>query len=137
MSEEKGKALDLDELFGQARAIKVKWQGKEYELVRLEGLGPRQIVAFNAMRTRAMELQTVSMAAQQSENVIEISEKQAKDIENIFDEMLTMLSKELPLSDMLFQAKMRTLEFYIEEIQGKKAVETALKKLTGRKRSPA
>lgn len=137
MAEEKAQALDLDELFGQTRAIKVKWQGKQYELIRLEALGPRQIASFQAMRRKAGELQAVSAVAMKADDPLPISDEQADDIEKLFGQMLKMLCAEFPVDIMPFQMKVRTLEFYIEETAGKKVVENALKKVTGRRRSPA
>ena len=120
MAEDK-KILDLDELFGQARAVKVKWKGTEYELLKMEGIGPREAVAFQKMQVKASQLQG-------SKN---IDDKKAKEIEKLFDEMLKLLCKQLPVQEMDFMVKMRTLTFYIEETQGKKVLETALSKATG------
>lgn len=127
MSDEKNKALDLDELFGQARALKVKWQGKEYELLKLEGISPTQAARFQKLRNRANLLQS-----QRTDNDDEeMSQEQAEELENIFDEMLGVLSKELPRDTMSFAMKMRILTWYIEETQGPNALETALNKATG------
>ena len=121
------KTLDLDELFGQARAIKVKWQGKEYELLKMEGIGPQEAVKFQKMQNAASKLQ-------RSKNMDDTS---AKQIEKLFDDMLKVLCKDLPVGEMSFMAKTRTLTYYIEETQGKKALEIALNKMTGEKSSVA
>jgi hypothetical protein len=122
---EEHKALDLDELFGQARAVMVKWQGKEYELIRLEALGPKAIMRFQSMQKKANELRSASMLKKQ------LTDEQSADIESLFDEMLTMLCQKFPVKTVPFAAKTKALEFYITETQGKKALDVALKKRTG------
>lgn len=124
MTEEKGKILDLDELFGQARAVKVRWLGKEYELLKLEGISPRQSVKFQQMQMRANVLQNA-----------EGTDEQADEVEKLLNEMLKMLCAELPVETIPFMAKTRVMGFYIEETQGKKALETALSNATGEKSS--
>jgi hypothetical protein len=127
MSQDK-KTLDLDELFGQARAVKVKWQGREYELLRMEGISPKQAVYFQKLQLRASKLQS---------NTEAVDDESAEEIETLFDDMLKILCADLPLQDMQFVHKMRVLTFYIEETQGKKALETALSQAIGEKSSAA
>lgn len=114
--ENKGKALDLDELFGQARAVKVKWAGKEYELARIEALGPKSISRFQSLQNKTSQLQMLSLNA-------EITEEQDTQIIALFDEMLLMLCKDLPVKTMPFAAKSKCLEFYVVETQGKNALD--------------
>ena len=116
--EEERKTLDLDELFGQARAIKVKWGGRFYELVRLEALGPKPISRFQALQEKASNLQKISLDG-------EITDEQDQQIIELFDEMLKMLCKELPVSQIPFAAKSKVLEFYITETQGKNSLDIA------------
>jgi hypothetical protein len=124
MAEER-KALDLDELFGQARALKVKWNGKEYELLQLEALGPKSISQFQALQKKTQALQMVSISG-------EITDEQDREIVELFDQMLAMLCKDLPVKEMPFAAKSRTLEFYVTETQGKNALDIAqMKAQTG------
>lgn len=115
------KVLDLDELFGQSRAVKVKWQEKEYELFKLEGISPQDAVKFQKLQHAAGKLQMKD----------DMDDASAKGIEKLIDDMLKLLCKDLPLQDMKFMVKMRVLTYYIEETQGKKALETALNKVTG------
>lgn len=126
------RVLDLDELFGQARAVKVKWQGKEYELLRMEAIGPRQAVEFERLQARAARLYSSDTA-----NGNGATDQDAADLEALIDGMLKILSEELPIGDMAFGVKLRIVQFYAEETQGKKKVEGALKKVrrTGAKRS--
>lgn len=124
MSDER-KVLDLDELFGQARAVKVKWQDKEYELLKMEAISPQDAVRFQKLQIAAGKLQMKD----------DMDDASAKQVEKLIDDMLKLLCKELPLQDMKFMVKMRVLTYYIEETQGKKALETALSKVTGAKSS--
>jgi hypothetical protein len=119
------KVLDLDELFGQARAVKVKWQDQEYELLKMEAISPKDAVQFQKLQIAAGKLQMKD----------DMDDASAKQIEKLIDDMLKLLCKELPLQDMKFMVKMRVLTYYIEETQGKKALETALSKVTGVKSS--
>ena len=116
------KALDLDELFGQARAVKVRWQGIDYELLRMEGISPKQATQFNALHLKTAQLQK-SMQASETD----VSDDDAQKVDETFNAMLHILCPDLPVKAMPFMAKMRTIMFYMEETQGKNAVETALK----------
>lgn len=117
------KPLNLDELFGQASAVKVIWQGKTYELMRMEAISPKQAVKFNKLRVKANALQNV---------VEDMNDKQGSDLEKVVDEMLSLLSRELPVSEMPFAIKLRTLVYYTEQTQGKKVMELALGKVKAR-----
>ena len=127
MADEQHKALDLDELFGQARAVKVKWQGKEYELLRMEAIGPRDAVRFQKLQLKASKLQMSD----------DMDDETAREVEKTFDDMLNLLCKDMPLGEMVFMQKMRVITYYIEETQGKKALEIALQKVTGETSSAA
>ena len=127
MADEQHKALDLDELFGQARAVKVKWQGKEYELLRMEAIGPRDAVRFQRQQLKASKLQMSD----------DMDDETAREVEKTFDDMLNLLCKDMPLGEMVFMQKMRVITYYIEETQGKKALEIALQKVTGETSSAA
>lgn len=118
------KVLNLDELFGQARAVKVRWQGREYELLRMEGIGPKQATQFNKLHLQASRLQG-------SVNSQDVDDAQAEEIEEVFNKMIKILCADFPVSEAPFMAKMSIVQFYVEQTQGKKAMETALRKLTG------
>jgi hypothetical protein len=126
MANEVRKPLDLDELFGQARAIKVRWEGKEYDLIQLEALGPREIVQFKKMHWKASNLQINSVSE-------EINDAQADEIVELFDQMMEMICKEFP-KDAPFAIKARALEYYVVEMEGKKKIETPEPR-TGERRS--
>lgn len=108
---DKKRILDLDELLGQASAIKVKWNGREYELLRMESVSPKQAVKFQKLQARANRLQMNSDNTEDADAV---------ELESVMDEMLAMLCADLPLAEIPFGMKMRIVTFYGEEAQGKK-----------------
>lgn len=128
MSDE-NKILDLDELFGQARAVKIKWQGKEYELMRLEAISPKQSVAFNKLHLESARLQ------KKLNGKSEISDDEALQVEDLIDQMLLTICPSFPVAEIPFGYKSRCVQFYMEQNQSKKAAETDLKKLTGQRSS--
>jgi len=117
---DENKVLNLDEVFGEDRPIKVKWKGETYDLLRLEAFSPREINRFQNMQKDAAELQRLKNAAKKNDHSID------KKIEQLFDKMLSTLCAKLPLAEIPFLAKTRIITFYIEETQGKKALEVAL-----------
>lgn len=116
---DENKALNLDELFGQSHPIKVKWQDKEYELLRLEAFSPTEVNGF-------MRMQKTTERMRQENNTASDA-----DIVALFDGMLGMLCKDLPLDILPFLAKVRIITFYIEETQGKKNMEAVLSQAIG------
>ena len=129
MADEKNKVLDLDELFGQARAIKVRWQTREYELLRMDAISPKQSLYFQKMVGRVQKLQSAQPNG--TEHSEEEDEKQAAELESLVNESLKLLCSELPVETIPFGRRMQILTFYSEEMQGKKALEVALSELTG------
>jgi|CXWL01.1.fsa_nt_gi hypothetical protein len=120
------KKLNLDELFGQSNSVKVTQGGRDYELMRIEALGPKQAVQLQKMQKKADGLKLLNE---------EMTDQQALDMESTFDDMIRMLCPDFPIGEITFLMKMRILTFYMEQTQGKKAMETALKNMTGRKGS--
>jgi hypothetical protein len=118
--------LDLDELFGQAQAVKVVHNGREYELLKLDALGPRQAVKIQKMQKKAQVLQSLGE---------QITEEQSLEIEKIFEDIILMLCEDFPVKEITFAKKLRIVMYYMEETEGKKALENALGNLTGRTRS--
>lgn len=123
MSDEQ-KVLDLDELFGQARAVKVRFKGAEYEFLRTDGISPRQATQFNQMHLKSARLQKSMQKG-------EVSDAQAEQIDGILSQMIKVLCPNFPVNDLGFMAKTQVIQFYMEQTQGKKATETMLKKMTG------
>ena len=117
------RVLNLDEVFGQDRPVKVLWQGREYELLRLDAFSPRQIHALGSLQEAAARLGSKEPKATDAPDADADAE-----IEALFDGMLKVLCAELPLDRMPFLAKTRIITFYIEEMQGKKVLEEVLMK---------
>ena len=115
------KTLDLDELFGQARKIQVKWQGKEFELLSMDGISPT-----HALQLQALQNKVNALRGKQEPNA-----EDASQMEQVLDEILVMIGKDLPLSELTFNKKLAIIHFYIEETQGKKALEVAQALMTG------
>ena len=116
------KVLNLDEMFGEDRPVVVKWHGESYNLLRLEAFSPREINRFQSMQKDASELQRLKNANKDDKSI-------DGKIEALFDKMLSTLCAKLPLKDIPFLGKTRIITFYIEETQGKKALEVALDRI--------
>jgi hypothetical protein len=116
--------LDLDELLGQARPIKVKWQGATYELLNSDGISPKQAVQFQKMQGRVQNL----IGSDQSSVT---SDQDAVELEAVLDEMLGMLCAELPLGEIKFGMKLKIITFYVQETQGKNGVDAAVSEPIG------
>lgn len=116
---DENRVLNLDEMFGEDRPVKVTWKGETYELLRLEAFSPREINRFQTMQKDAAELQRLKNAKKDDKSI-------DKKIEELFDKMLSTLCAKLPLKEIPFLGKTRIITFYIEETQGKKALEAAL-----------
>jgi hypothetical protein len=103
--------LNLDELFGQKVALKVRFGGQEYGLLDPESLGPREMVRFQQLQAQVGQLQGAA----------EMTDEQAAALENLLDEMLRMLCPELPFGnpELTFVKKSRILAFYAERVQKK------------------
>ncbi len=109
--------LNLDELFGASRPIKVVWKGVEYHLRRPEGMGPVEIVRLEHLRERHAALD----AAAKTDGV----EPYMLQIEECVDEMIAVLSTELARQKLPFLAKTNVLEFWIGEIDAENAAAQA------------
>lgn len=120
--------LDLNALFGQGKTVKVKARnGRIYELLRMEAISPREAVRFQRLQSKAARLQGAGE---------ELSDEQADELVGVFDDLLTILCADLPVTEMEFMEKMAVIQFYMEQTQEKKATELALRKLrTGARHS--
>lgn len=115
------KPLNLDELFGQARAVIVIKDDVRHELIRLEALDPKQAVRFQKLQVKASGLKSIDPQSP--------SDAQAQQVTEAVDEMLSILCDSMPLDKLSFVEKTRVLEYYFEEIQEKKAPKLALAKV--------
>ena len=128
MADKQNNVLDLQQLFGQSQSIKVKCRdGKTYELMRMDAITPKEAVRFQKLQVRASSIQKAGQ---------NMSNEQAADLTIIFDELLSILCKDLPLKQMEYLEKVTVINFYMEQTQGKKTMDRALRNLqTGGKRS--
>lgn len=112
--------LDLDEVLGQTKAVKVRRHGIEYDLADLNALSVHKIIQFQSLRRKATMLQL-------QENV---SEEQAGVIEQMFDQMLRILCDSLP-PNLSYSEKTAILAFYFTETAPKKVMSPNSPPLTG------
>lgn len=121
MTNQTPKVLDLQEIFGQANSVQVKTRdGKLHHLLRMEAISPKEAVLFQQLQLKANRLQHVSR---------DMTDGQATELTAIFDQLLSILCKDLKLDEMLFMEKISIIQFYMEQTQGKKAMELALRKV--------
>lgn len=121
---DENKVLNLDEMFGEDRPVKVKWKEGEYELHRFTALSVVNVLRFQKMRRGVMRLQVVD----------EVSEKDAATIETLFNEMLKLIGPDLPLDDIPYVMKPTILAFYFEQIDEKKRT-SPRRRMTGARSS--
>lgn len=126
MADEK-KVLNLDEVFGQDRPIKVVWKGDEYALHRFTALSVAEVLKFQKMRREAARLQIMD----------EITDERSRAIEDLFNAMLAMIGPELPLAEIPYVMKPSILAFYFGQLDEKKRVNPARRRTTGEKSSPS
>lgn len=120
MADEK-KALNLDELFGQARAVKVIWKAKTYELPHFNDMSSKQLMAFQRLQARATSLRNAGEY---------VTDEQAEQMAAVLDETLSLICVDFPISGLTFMEKSRVLAFYVEETTEKKMTDlVALKKV--------
>lgn len=110
--------LNLEELFGQGKKLKVLWGEGEYELLRPAAFGARDTVRLNSLRRKVNALQTLD----------ELNDQQVQELEEALDGVLGLLCPNLPLKEMPFAARLQVLTFYAMETQ-KKAWKAALRLL--------
>lgn len=110
MSGEGKTVLDLDEMLGQKMQIVVRRKGVEYYFVDMNSLSANKVIQIQTMRQKISRLQFLD----------DISDMQAKEIETLFDGILSMLCPEFPLNDATYTEKTSMLAFYFTESQPKK-----------------
>lgn len=106
--------LNLDELFGTARPVKVTWQGKEYELVRPEGLNAVQHQAFSRLYTKIQKAQ------------LDLG-NDPDELEAMVNELIALLNARLADAGLAYMAKIKVLEFYAAEVFEPEKGKTAAK----------
>jgi len=116
MTEEKTTAvLNLDELFGVARPIKVVFDRRTYEMVRPEALSPKGFVQWDKLVKRAMQLQVGADD--------EMTDEMTEELEAVISMAIYMACPELEKAGLSFPQKMSVLNFYAEEVKPEKKAE--------------
>lgn len=106
-----GKALNLDELFGQARPVVVVWEGRKYALTRLEGLTPVEYARWTKLQRRMAPL-----FGGGDVDVNDMTEEQATELSEAVTTALSLFNADLAKAPLPFAAKVRVLQFYVEEV---------------------
>ncbi len=94
--------LNLDELFGKARPVKVVYEGIAYELVRPESLNPQQYQELVNLYNK-----WVKERLDQGTDAIKIDQAMT--------EIITVLNPKLAEKNLPFSWKSQVLEFYGNE----------------------
>ena len=111
MSEEKNVVLNLDEILKGRKKIQVLRQGVGYDFLDLSSLPASKVIKVQTMRQKIARLQMLE----------DLSDEQVRDIEMLFDSILSLLCPDLPLSEISYTEKTTILAFYFTESQAKKA----------------
>jgi hypothetical protein len=127
VSDETTKVLDLDELFGQAKGVIVRWSGQEYSLTKMNGLTPAQLVELNKLQTDSFKLKKTAEKGTLTENDLTA-------LDGIMDRMLGILCPTFPASSVPFIPKSKVIEFYMDA-HPKNAVQAEPKHSTGARHS--
>lgn len=99
--------MDLDALYGEQEPLTVKWKGKEYPIARTDALGPKALFGLTATYGSANKLKNIGE---------KITDAQAKELETLMNTVLKMVAPTLPLAEMPFAARTKTLEWYFHEV---------------------
>lgn len=128
MEDNRKRSLDLDEILGQSKTLVVKWQGREYELIQMDGITPKKSLAFQKMMAKVHKLQAPQEDADISP---EEEERLGNELERLVNQSLLLICSDLPVEDIPFGRRMQILTFYYREIQEKKITEATPENLTG------
>lgn len=110
--------LNLDELFGTAKPIKVLVKGETFELLRPEGFSPVQYQKF------------VKLFEQWTKDHLEETAEPTM-LDEMMTEILETLNQKLSEQDLPFGWKIKILEFYAKEALQVEQGKTAEKNMTG------
>jgi len=103
--------LNLDELFGQTKPIKVRWQGVEYELRRPENLGPVEIA-----RNEKLGKRHETLTKRVGERGFANNEAAQTELGKVLNELISILCPELAKAKLPFAAQLKVLDFYDAEV---------------------
>ena len=123
--ENNGRVLDLDELFGMARPIVVRWKGRDYPLRRPTALSPEEIVRNERLRVRWADLQERISDGE----ALQTSSGLAGEIEEVTLEMIAILCPALAKAGVPFVAQVQVLQYYANEVVPEVAPDDSEKKV--------
>lgn len=128
------RVLDLSGLFEDDKKIKVlaptEDGAREFDLLSPRDIGPKTFVKLEKMLKKAARFQDAA------EEVEDMTEKQAEELERIFDEAIAILSKDLADLKLPFVAKYRIITFYNEEVKDMPLLGEADPKVAGPESAP-
>ena len=99
---------DLDQLFGKNRPIKVRYEGKLYDLAHPDSFDPVQTNRLQKLQKETDELFSV--------NQEEMTDEQAEELGRVTEEALEMLNPELN-KKISFWHRVNILFFYAEQVK--------------------
>lgn len=122
----KGKALNLDELYGQNDPVLVVYQGQEYELFRPDSWTPETYSQYVRLQKSVTE-EEIAKAMESSKGFEKLT--------SVVDKIMQIISPELAKLDLSLEKKSRIIEHYAsvvfpEELSAAK-VRAKAKNLTG------
>ncbi len=101
---ERNHLLDLDDLLGQSRSIKVRLHGTEYPMQHIRTLSPEALAQFLHHQARLEK----EKPSEDPDSLVRMSEA--------IDGMLLIVCPELAKVSLSFMAKMQVLAFYSEAV---------------------
>ena len=108
MSEIDQNVLSLDELFGQADPVKVKWQGKMYNLRKVDAFNPKELNRWDHLQRKSEELENLEEE--------EMTDEQAETLEEVVYESVKMLNENLAEKTQFYH-QVSILAFYGEKVK--------------------
>lgn len=115
--------LDLDELYGVAKPLIVTWGGERYALKRPEGMGPEELTELQRMQREYNRLNqrkaTLGSPAAPTSKQEYDAKKLMRDIDKMVTQIIAVFSPELGKAGLPFGARVKILQFYINETQAK------------------
>jgi len=109
---DESRTLDLDELLGLARPVKVRWKGQEYGLRDIESMDPTDYVRWLQLE-KQINLDSGADG---------IDEAGAQNMIQATEAALALISPELAKLGLTFLQQMTVLKFYATETLGSEAL---------------
>lgn len=119
--------LNLDDLFGKSRPVRVVFKGVEYELLRPESLSPAQYSDWLRLQKQVEVIRAKGK---------DLTEKDFQEWDGLLSEVLGMLCQKFVAAEPSFQVRSKALEFYFQETFKDLQPGESPKNPTGAERSP-